>query len=349
MEEMSLKPDEPPGGSGGDQNGTDQNEEQPRDSKAEKPSLKPGLNVYSPPCPVQQYGKATILQEWISETCCAEAAKYASTENSVAGDSFACLQERDQAERPPKISYKPFDPSDAETRDYESNPTVFGKILRGEVKTRFLLETKNLVAFEDRAPRAPVHLLIVSKAHIPSVLDLTWEHLPLLEELRDAAKFLLEDRCLFRGPDSRLCFHIPPFHGVDHLHLHVLAPCSSMESVSKRWEFPTPRSSEIRWNISLETVVDRLKDGEPPTPYDKDDHWTTTVADVAASVWGMFAPPVPSCASTSNFSGFSCADSALFVRYEREEQERIRETSEREQRALDEKNRGGESDDSLKE
>jgi len=294
---------------------------------------------------VQQYGTATILQEWISETCCTEAAKNAAAENSVAGDSFPSLQEHNQTERPPNILHKPFDPSDSDKYDYKSNPTIFGKILRGELKTRFLLETKHLVAFEDKAPRAPVHLLIISKAHIPSVLDLTWGHLPLLEELRDTAKFLLEDRCLFKGLDSKLCFHIPPFHGVDHLHLHVLAPCSSMESVSKNWEFPTPQS-EIRWNISLETVMNRLKDAEPPTPYSKDDHWTTTVADVAASVWGMFAPTVPSCTSSS----FSCADSALFVKYEKEEQERIvQENSEREQRALLDEKKGVESDDSLKE
>ena len=50
--------------------------------------------------------------------------------------------------------------SDPETYDYDSNPTVYGKILRGELKTRFLLETERFVLFEDIMPRAPLHALI---------------------------------------------------------------------------------------------------------------------------------------------------------------------------------------------
>ena len=57
--------------------------------------------------------------------------------------------------------------------DYDSNPTVFGKILRGELRRRPILkESDNLIAFEDQKPKAKLHALIIPKRYIPTILDL---------------------------------------------------------------------------------------------------------------------------------------------------------------------------------
>ena len=37
--------------------------------------------------------------------------------------------------------------------------------------------------------------------------------------------------------DYILCFHIPPFNSVDHLHLHVLAPASEMNWVYREIKY----------------------------------------------------------------------------------------------------------------
>ena len=40
---------------------------------------------------------------------------------------------------------------------------VFAKILRGEIPNRTVLETEHTLAFEDIAPQAPVHVLVIPK------------------------------------------------------------------------------------------------------------------------------------------------------------------------------------------
>ena len=114
--------------------------------------------------------------------------------SSATSPMFAKKEENDEESPPLKpssiplesIFYRPSDPSDFETFGFESNPTVFGSILRGELPTKFLFETNQLISFEDIRPRAPFHALVIPKTLIPSVLDLDAndnESLALLERM----------------------------------------------------------------------------------------------------------------------------------------------------------------------
>ena len=190
--------------------------------------------------------------------------------------------------------YKPKAASDDvwETFGYESNPTVFGQILRGELKTRILTETKRLLAFVDVKPRAPFHGLVIPKEHIRSVLELETEA-RLVHEISDVAHRLLQNHCpeAYRTGDYILCFHIPPFTSVDHLHLHVLAPASSMGPLYRygKYNCEATNTSEnnhynVRWCIGLTTVLERMQGGLPPTPYSRSDSWGTIAYDALASV-----------------------------------------------------------------
>ena len=174
--------------------------------------------------------------------------------------------------------------SDPETYDYDSNPTVYGKILRGELKTRFLLETERFVLFEDIMPRAPLHALIIPKQLIRSVEELDESHVSMLCGMHIRAHKLLREKLpeAYKNGDYKLCFHIPPLNSVDHLHLHVLAPASQMSTVS-RAEFHTC-NPPVRWNVCLERVITRLKDGETPTPYSRRDGISKIVADTFMSL-----------------------------------------------------------------
>lgn len=40
---------------------------------------------------------------------------------------------------------------------------IFAKILRGEIPNKTVLETEHCLAFEDIAPQAPVHVLVIPK------------------------------------------------------------------------------------------------------------------------------------------------------------------------------------------
>lgn len=51
------------------------------------------------------------------------------------------------------------------------NPTVFGKIIRGELPASKVYEDEEFVAFKDIRPRSAVHILVVPKEYIPTLAD----------------------------------------------------------------------------------------------------------------------------------------------------------------------------------
>ena len=52
---------------------------------------------------------------------------------------------------------------------------IFCKIANGEIPTKLVYEDDKVAAFKDLNPEAPVHILIVPKAHIKSALELDGE------------------------------------------------------------------------------------------------------------------------------------------------------------------------------
>ena len=53
----------------------------------------------------------------------------------------------------------------------ESNPTIFGSILRGEIPAERIHEDEHCIAFADIQPQAPVHVLVIPRQHIPSLKE----------------------------------------------------------------------------------------------------------------------------------------------------------------------------------
>lgn len=49
---------------------------------------------------------------------------------------------------------------------------IFCKIINGEIPAKIIHQDEKVIAFVDISPQAPIHLLIVPKKHIPTVLDL---------------------------------------------------------------------------------------------------------------------------------------------------------------------------------
>jgi len=148
---------------------------------------------------------------------------------------------------------------------YSENPTVFGKILRGELPALSFEESNNTLAFEDRHPRAPLHALVIPKRYIPSVFSLQPTDLTLLEEMRQVALNLVGKRypeAVAKG-DYILCYHVPPFNSVGHLHLHVLAPASEMNLIYRYGKYQVGS----RWCASEESVRKRLGMNERSVPY----------------------------------------------------------------------------------
>jgi len=149
--------------------------------------------------------------------------------------------------------------------NYDENPSVFGPILRGELPVLTLKETPLLLGFQDRTPRAPLHALIIPKQYIKSVFELNEKDIDLLGDMHDMAMDLIQTYYpkAAKREDYILCYHVPPFNSVDHLHLHVLAPASEMSWIYRFVKYLVG----TRWCAGETDVIQRLQAGKKAVPY----------------------------------------------------------------------------------
>ncbi|MFT4706113.1 MAG: histidine triad (HIT) family protein [Bradymonadia bacterium] len=105
----------------------------------------------------------------------------------------------------------------------DTNPTIFGKILRGEIPSERVWEDEHCIAFRDIAPAAPKHVLIIPREYIPTLNDVTDAHKPVVGHMLwvagqvAAAEGLADD-------GYRVVINVNAHGGqtVFHLHLHVI-------------------------------------------------------------------------------------------------------------------------------
>ncbi|GAB3601963.1 HIT domain-containing protein [Microbacterium aureliae] len=104
-----------------------------------------------------------------------------------------------------------------------SEPSIFTRILRGEIPADIIAETENAFAIADIAPQAPVHLLVIPKSQeYRDVVELAAGDPDLLCELIGLANSVAAEHS---DGDFRLVFNTGPRAGqtVFHVHAHVLA------------------------------------------------------------------------------------------------------------------------------
>jgi len=104
-----------------------------------------------------------------------------------------------------------------------TEPSVFTRILRGEIPSEIVLQTDDVFVIRDIAPQAPVHLLVIPKTEAyADVTELAAGDPKLLAAMVDVAKVA----ALQAGAaDFRLIFNTGAGAGqtVFHVHAHVLA------------------------------------------------------------------------------------------------------------------------------
>ena len=100
---------------------------------------------------------------------------------------------------------------------------VFCDIANGKTSTELEYEDNNIVAFSDMNPQAPIHILIVTKEHIPSIAEITASQQWLVGELVNVAqKLAAKEGISEKG--YRLVINCRSEGGqvVPHLHMHLL-------------------------------------------------------------------------------------------------------------------------------
>ena len=71
---------------------------------------------------------------------------------------------------------------------------LFCKIANGEIQADIVYQDKRLVAFKDRNPQAPTHILVIPRKHIATLNDLSLEDDGLVLARRTIAKYREELR-----------------------------------------------------------------------------------------------------------------------------------------------------------
>jgi histidine triad (HIT) family protein len=84
-----------------------------------------------------------------------------------------------------------------------------------------LYETTTLLAFYHPEPSYPVHILIVPKRAIASLLEITADDQPFLTDLFDCVRQLVEDLDLGKG--YRLIANGGHFQDIPQLHFHLIS------------------------------------------------------------------------------------------------------------------------------
>ena len=103
---------------------------------------------------------------------------------------------------------------------------IFCKIAQGVISSRKVYEDDELFAFHDINPWAPVHFLIIPKAHIPSMAHVGPEHEALLGRMMTLAPRLALAQGCRAYPEGgfRIVTNTGAEGGqeVHHLHIHVM-------------------------------------------------------------------------------------------------------------------------------
>ena len=100
---------------------------------------------------------------------------------------------------------------------------IFCAIAAKEAPAEVVHESQAIMAFRDTNPKAPTHILLIPKEHVPSVRELTVEHGSMMIELLNVAAHLAKAE----GVDEsgwRVVANVGADAGqtVYHLHVHLL-------------------------------------------------------------------------------------------------------------------------------
>lgn len=103
------------------------------------------------------------------------------------------------------------------------NDCIFCKIINKEIPSSIVYEDSELIAFRDINPVAPVHILVIPKKHISSLVDLKEE-----DELLIGKIYTVINKITVQEGISQKGFRVIVNCGEDgaqevkHLHFHIL-------------------------------------------------------------------------------------------------------------------------------
>ncbi len=101
---------------------------------------------------------------------------------------------------------------------------IFCKIIKREIPADIVYEDDEIIAFKDIQPAAPIHILVISKKHIASLVELAKEDEILIGKIYTVINKVAEEQGV-KEKGYRVIVNCGKDGGqeVGHLHFHLLA------------------------------------------------------------------------------------------------------------------------------
>jgi len=99
---------------------------------------------------------------------------------------------------------------------------LFCKIIKGEIPSSKVYENEYVYAFNDINPMAPVHVLVVPKAHIKNADEITEENSVYVAKIFEAVAEIAKQLGLEKGYRVITNCGEDGCQSVMHLHFHIL-------------------------------------------------------------------------------------------------------------------------------
>jgi len=101
---------------------------------------------------------------------------------------------------------------------------IFCKIIKREIPASIVYEDEEIIAFKDIQPAAPIHILVIPKKHITSLVELNKEDELLIGKIYTVINKVAESQGV-KEKGYRVIVNCGKDGGqeVGHLHFHLLA------------------------------------------------------------------------------------------------------------------------------
>lgn len=101
---------------------------------------------------------------------------------------------------------------------------VFCKIIKKEIPSDIVYEDEKVIAFKDINPATPIHILVIPKKHIETLLDVTEEDSMLIAHIYQVINKIARENG-FAENGFRIIANCGKDSGqeVMHIHFHILA------------------------------------------------------------------------------------------------------------------------------
>lgn len=96
------------------------------------------------------------------------------------------------------------------------------EVLSGRIEVKVVRETDNVLAYHHTRPFWPVHIVVIPKRHISSLLTLEGSDAPLLLELISIVREVAKEVVAEHGA-ARVLTNLGKYQDSKHLHWHVSA------------------------------------------------------------------------------------------------------------------------------